>query len=110
MDHPKANISPSTEISPVTIPNLEEPDLERNPEKSQDVEISMTTEKPHTSQEREGVDNTISMPKKPVSFKLAFVGLAASLFVFQVDATCLGVALPVSHNTLPVLYAAHIND
>ncbi|KAJ5519094.1 Major facilitator superfamily domain general substrate transporter [Penicillium expansum] len=94
MDHPKANISPSTEISPVTIPNLEEPDLERNPEKSQDVEISMATEKPHTSQEREGVDNTISMPKKPVSFKLAFVGLAASLFVFQVDATCLGVALP----------------
>ena len=34
--------------------------------------------------------------KKPLSFKLAFIGLAAAVFVFQIDATSLGVALPVS--------------
>ena len=34
--------------------------------------------------------------KKPLSFNLAFGGLAAALFVFQLDATALGIALPVS--------------
>jgi len=32
---------------------------------------------------------------KPLSFKLAFIGLAAAVFVFQMDATALGIALPV---------------
>jgi hypothetical protein len=35
-------------------------------------------------------------PKKSLAFKLAFIGLAATLFVFQMDATALGIALPVS--------------
>ena len=34
--------------------------------------------------------------KKPLAFKLAFIGLAAAVFVFQIDATSLGIALPVS--------------
>ena len=34
--------------------------------------------------------------KKPLSFKLAFIGLASAVFVFQIDATALGIALPVS--------------
>lgn len=44
----------------------------------------------------DGSDETQS-PKKPLSFHLAFIGLATSLFVFQMDATCLGIALPVSY-------------
>lgn len=34
--------------------------------------------------------------KKLLAFKLAFIGLAAAVFVFQMDATSLGIALPVS--------------
>ena len=34
--------------------------------------------------------------KKPRAFNLAFVGLGVAVFVFQLDATALGVALPVS--------------
>lgn len=33
---------------------------------------------------------------KSLVFKLSFIGLAAAVFVFQLDATCLGIALPVS--------------
>ncbi|KAL8824483.1 MAG: hypothetical protein Q9191_005027, partial [Dirinaria sp. TL-2023a] len=33
-------------------------------------------------------------PKKPLAFKFAFAGLAAAVFVFQIDATTLGIALP----------------
>ncbi|KGO70652.1 Major facilitator superfamily domain, general substrate transporter [Penicillium italicum] len=94
MDHPKADISPHTEISPATIPNPQESDLERNPEKSQEAEISTATQGLHNSEERDGVDNTATTPGKSLSFKLALVGLAVTLFVFQVDATCLGIALP----------------
>ncbi|KAH7463400.1 hypothetical protein FOMA001_g18076 [Fusarium oxysporum f. sp. matthiolae] len=39
-------------------------------------------------------------PKKSLAFKLAFIGLAATLFVFQVDATALGIALPSIANDL----------
>lgn len=35
-------------------------------------------------------------PKKPRSFKLAFVGIAVTVFIFHLDTTALGVALPVS--------------
>lgn len=47
--------------------------------------------------EANGENEEAQSPKKPLSFHLAFIGLAASLFVFQMDATCLGIALPVSH-------------
>ncbi|KAL0944850.1 MFS transporter [Colletotrichum truncatum] len=39
-------------------------------------------------------DTTQSRPKKSLSFKLAFSGLALTLLVFQMDATCLSIALP----------------
>ncbi|CVL05363.1 hypothetical protein FPRO06_13448 [Fusarium proliferatum] len=38
--------------------------------------------------------------KKSVAFRLAFIGLSATLFVFQVDATALGIALPTIANDL----------
>jgi hypothetical protein len=41
--------------------------------------------------------------KKSVAFKLAFIGLSATLFVFQVDATALGIALPVRSSSSFVL-------
>lgn len=52
--------------------------------------------------EANDVSDEAQSPKKPLSFHLAFVGLAASLFVFQMDATCLGIALPVSHEDAPI--------
>ncbi|RMZ82889.1 hypothetical protein DV737_g1952, partial [Chaetothyriales sp. CBS 132003] len=45
-------------------------------------------------QEQDGADRTTSRPRKSLSFKLAFSGLALTLLVFQIDATCLGIALP----------------
>ena len=36
-----------------------------------------------------------SKQRKPLSFHLAFVGLSLLLLVFQMDATCLSIALPV---------------
>ncbi|CZR45605.1 uncharacterized protein FPRO_15219 [Fusarium proliferatum ET1] len=38
--------------------------------------------------------------KKSMAFRLAFIGLSATLFVFQVDATALGIALPTIANDL----------
>ncbi|RGP71012.1 hypothetical protein FSPOR_3700 [Fusarium sporotrichioides] len=38
--------------------------------------------------------------KKSLAFKLSFIGLAAILFVFQIDATALGIALPSIANDL----------
>ncbi|KAK2608507.1 hypothetical protein QQS21_002969 [Conoideocrella luteorostrata] len=51
---------------------------------------------PKTSGGAEIVDGAQSQltPKKSLSFKLAFAGLALTLLVFQVDATCLSIALP----------------
>lgn len=47
-------------------------------------------------QDSEGV----APSKKPLAFRLAFIGLAAAVFVFQIDATSLGIALPVSSREL----------
>ncbi|EGD85213.1 hypothetical protein H112_08944 [Trichophyton rubrum D6] len=44
--------------------------------------------------ERNAANDVETSPKKSLAFKLAFVGLASSLFVFQLDATALGIALP----------------
>ncbi|KAF3055168.1 putative transporter C3H1.06c [Daldinia childiae] len=86
MGHPEANTNPGVEISTPVIPR--EPDLERNSEKIENVEIVTEVG------EHNGVENTEPTLKKSLSFKLAFIGLAAILFVFQLDATCLGIALP----------------
>jgi hypothetical protein len=53
-------------------------------------------------------DDTAEPPrKKSLSFKLAFAGLALLLLVFQVDATCLSIALPVSKDGLLGLHFAY---
>ncbi|KAK3938616.1 MFS transporter [Diplogelasinospora grovesii] len=92
MGHSEANTGPGAEISAAAIP--EESDLERNSEKAEGVETVTEIGERHSPEERNGVDNTEPTPKKSLSFKLAFIGLAATLFVFQMDATCLGIALP----------------
>ncbi|KAI0847318.1 MFS general substrate transporter [Daldinia vernicosa] len=86
MGHPEDNINPGAEISAPVIQR--EPDLKRNLEKVEDVEIVAEIGG------RNEAGKTKSAPKKSLSFKLAFIGLAAILFVFQLDATCLGIALP----------------
>ncbi|KAK2873575.1 hypothetical protein FQN49_002262 [Arthroderma sp. PD_2] len=62
-----------------------EPDPEPRSEKTETVA---------ESGERNGVDEVEQTTNKSLAFKLAFTGLAASLFVFQLDATALGIALP----------------
>ncbi|KAJ2899835.1 MFS transporter [Zalerion maritima] len=92
MGYSGAKTSPGADISAAATP--EGSDRERNPEKAGDVEIVTETGERHCAKGRDGVDSTGPTPQKSLSFKLAFVGLAASLFVFQLDATCLGIALP----------------
>lgn len=108
MGHSEAGASPGAEISAGTIQGVL--DLRRKSETAADVEIATKTEEQHPPEERNGGGNSEPRSKKSLSFKLAFVGLAASLFVFQVDATCLGIALPVSRSTLPDLYATHVGS
>lgn len=74
-------------------------DLEQNPEIVEDAEKRPKVEDRQTPEDQLDLDTTEPKTKKSLSFKLAFIGLATSLFVFQVDATCLGIALPVSHNS-----------
>lgn len=47
-------------------------------------------------------DDSQPKQKKSLAFKLSFIGLAAILFVFQIDATALGIALPVSNPPIPL--------
>lgn len=71
-------------------------DLGRNLELVEDTDKTPKVMERPTLEEQLDVDSINPKAKKSLSFKLAFIGLAASLFVFQVDATCLGIALPVS--------------
>lgn len=66
---------------------------------AEDTEKRPKVEEQQTPEDQLQVDTTEPKTKKSLSFKLAFIGLATSLFVFQVDATCLGIALPVSHKS-----------
>lgn len=93
MIHSEAN-RPLTEISAIP----DRPRLEENLE-VEGVEKVTETRDTHSPAEQNEQDDAESTTKKPksLSFKLAFTGLAASLFVFQLDATCLSIALPVSH-------------
>jgi hypothetical protein len=52
-----------------------------------------------------GKNSTPRPEKKSLPFKLAFSGLALILVVFQLDATCLSIALPVSQSTQPTKIA-----
>ncbi|KAJ5451851.1 hypothetical protein N7445_000034 [Penicillium cf. griseofulvum] len=94
MIHSEATSGPITEISAIP----DRPRLEENLEVG-GVEKVTETRDTHSPTEQNEQDDAESATKKPksLSFKLAFIGLAASLFVFQLDATCLSIALPVSH-------------
>ncbi|EAW21092.1 MFS-type transporter sphD [Aspergillus fischeri NRRL 181] len=84
----------SAEISAFAV--RPEPDSEPISEKPGKAETDAETEAGGTEvpAERNGEDDVERTPKKSLAFKLAFIGLAASMFVFQVDATALGIALP----------------
>lgn len=94
MIHSEAISGPITEIS--AIPNRLR--LEENLEVNGVEKVTETsnTYSPTDQNEQNDAESRTKKPKS-LSFKLAFIGLAATLFVFQLDATCLSIALPVSH-------------
>lgn len=96
MGHSKTTASRDTRISANTTPEALGP--EQNPQTVDNAEKRPKVAERQAPEEPLAVDSIEPKTKKSLSFKLAFIGLAASLFVFQVDATCLGIALPVSHD------------
>jgi hypothetical protein len=96
LSQPESNTRTSAEIYASAVPD--EPDPEPKSEKTGNAETEIGGTE--ILAERNGVDDIEPTPKKSLAFKLAFIGLAASLFVFQLDATALGIALPVSNNKL----------
>lgn len=97
MGYPETTVSPHARISTTNTPDGL--DIEYNPKTVDDTEKAQKVAEWQAPEEQLDVGSTEPKTKKSLSFKLAFIGLAASLFVFQVDATCLGIALPVSHNS-----------
>jgi hypothetical protein len=57
------------------------------------------TRETNPTKEQNEQNNAEPPTKNSLSFKLAFIGLAASLLIFQLDATYLSIALPVSLHT-----------
>lgn len=96
MGRPETIASRDARISRNTTP--EAMDLEQYPETADNMDKWPKVAEQQTPEEQLDVNSTEPKTKKSPSFKLAFIGLAASLFVFQVDATCLGIALPVSYD------------
>lgn len=94
MGHPETIASQDARISRNTTP--EALGLEQHPNTVEGTEKRPKVAERQAPEEQLEVNSTEPKTKKSLSFKLAFIGLAASLFVFQVDATCLGIALPVS--------------
>lgn len=94
MIHSEVTSGATTEISAIP----DRPRLEENLEVHgvEKVTEIRDTYSPTERNEQADAESTTKKPKS-LSFKLAFIGLAATLFVFQLDATCLGIALPVSH-------------
>lgn len=78
-----------------------ESDLE--PESKKIGKTETQSEETEIPAERNGGEDVEKAAKKSLAFKLAFIGLAASCFVFQLDATSLGIALPVSNNPLSLI-------
>lgn len=69
------------------------PVVEPKSEYTKNTETQMKETQPDR---KESSDEAVDPPpKKSLAFKLAFVGLASSRFVFHLDATALGIALPV---------------
>ncbi|KAF4506554.1 hypothetical protein G6O67_006625 [Ophiocordyceps sinensis] len=86
MGHSAADPGPGAEIDGAGVGGDPEPG--RQSGKAEDAEVVIYIGEQHLMEERDGVG------KKSLSFKLAFMGLALTLFAFQVDVTCLGIALP----------------
>ncbi|QPC59426.1 hypothetical protein HYE67_001657 [Fusarium culmorum] len=76
----------ATSQQPVVEPATEH--TTNNKPQRQSLEVAQQDEPSQTKQ------------KKSLAFKLSFIGLAAILFVFQIDATALGIALPTIANDL----------
>jgi hypothetical protein len=94
------NTEPSAHVSAAINPKAT--NLEQHFEKANSA-VTTTIEQRLLSLEQNTVRGTETETKKSRSFKLAFTGIAASLFVFQLDATCLGIALPVSLDNISCL-------
>ncbi|CAG9939996.1 unnamed protein product [Clonostachys rosea f. rosea IK726] len=76
--------------------NVDSPQSQvRHSEKNvKDELVTATSVTQPSDEERDTLDGPLPNPKKSVPFMLAFAGLSAVMFVFHVDATCLGIALP----------------
>lgn len=100
---------PSADISVIISPEEENLEQKQALEKA-NTEFVTAIEQGLLPPGQNAAGDTERKLKKSLSFKLAFIGIAASLFVFQLDATCLGIALPVSPemlfflNVLLILY------
>jgi len=104
MAQPESNTRTSAEISASAV--REETDPEPKSEKTGNTETEIGGAE--ILAERNGVDDVEPTPKKSLAFKLAFIGLASSAFVFHLDATALGIALPVSNNKLSLSLKLHL--
>uniref|UniRef100_A0A8H7MZJ6 Major facilitator superfamily (MFS) profile domain-containing protein n=1 Tax=Bionectria ochroleuca TaxID=29856 RepID=A0A8H7MZJ6_BIOOC len=75
--------------------NVDSPQSQvRHLEKNVKDELVTATSVTQPSEEKDTLDGPVPNAKKSVPFMLAFAGLSAVMFVFHVDATCLGIALP----------------
>jgi hypothetical protein len=94
------SIDSDAHVSATTYPKeaILEPSIEKG-----SATVTTALEQGLLSPEQDGAGSNKTRTKKSSSFKLAFIGIAASLFVFQLDATCLGIALPVSLELLFVM-------
>lgn len=95
MNAPKSNTVTSAEMAKSGV--REEPDVQPKSEKTGNAQTDTATGGADIPAERNDLVDVDPKPKS-LAFKLAFIGLAASVFVFQLDATALGIALPVSNN------------
>ncbi|KAF9878810.1 Major facilitator superfamily domain, general substrate transporter [Colletotrichum karsti] len=80
------NINTGPGVAIAATPVLEDNNLRRDQYESKQNQLPLTEQDPE--------HKTTPYPRKSLSFKLAFSGLALVLFVFQLDATCLSIALP----------------
>lgn len=105
----QAECSARTGTTPTVRPDSVLEPISEKQDKPETVPVTATETKTGGTEvpaEGSGEDDVERSSKKSLAFKLAFIGLAASMFVFQLDATALGIALPVS-NTL--LFLAVLN-
>ena len=106
MGHSPSNNRTKVEMSPSAVrEDLDpEPESEKTGSAEAEIEVEQENKRAEITAKEVGAEGVKDTAKKSLSFKLAFIGLAASAFVFQLDATCLGIALPVSNTFCFVPY------